>query len=49
MLIFALGLGLTAVLLAQVGYWGRMRAAELGSMSQQWMAAHNASQPSSSQ
>jgi hypothetical protein len=49
MLIFTLGLGLTAILLAQVGHWSRMRAADLGSMSHQWIAAHNASQPSSSQ
>lgn len=48
MLILTLGLALTAILLAKVGYWGRMRAADPGSMSHQWMAAHNASQPSSS-
>lgn len=49
MLILTLGLVLTAILLAQVGYWSRLRAADLGSMSHQWTAAHNASQPSSSQ
>lgn len=49
MLILTLGLVLTSILLAQVGYWSRMRAADLGSMSHQWTAAYNASQPSSSQ
>lgn len=47
MLIVTLGLVLTAILLGKVGHWGRMRAADLGSMSHQWMAAHNASRPSS--
>jgi hypothetical protein len=49
MLIFTLGLVLTAILLAQVGYWSRMRAADLGAMSHQWIAAHHASQRSSSE
>jgi hypothetical protein len=49
MLIFTLSLGLTAILLAQMGSWSRMRAADFGSMSHQWMAAYNASRPSSSQ
>jgi hypothetical protein len=49
MLILTLGLVLTAILLAQVSYWSRLRAADLGSMSHQWTAAYNASQPSSSQ
>jgi hypothetical protein len=49
MLILTLSLGLTAILLVQMGSWSRIRAAELGSMSHQWTAAYNASQPSSSQ
>jgi hypothetical protein len=49
MLILTLGLVLTAILLAQVGYWSSVRTADLGSMSHQWTAAYNASQPSSSQ
>ena len=48
MLIVTLGLVLTAILLAKVGYWSREHAAGFGSMSQHWVAAYNASQPSSS-
>ena len=48
MLTLTVGLMLTAALLMKVGYWGRLRAAELGSMSHNWVAAYNASQPSSS-
>lgn len=48
MLTLTVVLMLTAALLAKMGYWGRLRAAELGSMSHQWVAAYNASQPSSS-
>jgi hypothetical protein len=49
-LVLALGFGLvlTAVLLAKVGYRDGFQAADLGCMSHQWVAAHNASQPSSS-
>ncbi len=45
MLILALGLGLTAVLLVKVGYRHGSHATALGSMSQSWVAAYNASQP----
>ena len=48
MLFVTLGLALTTILLAKVGLWGRGHAAGFGYMSQQWVAAHNASQPSSS-
>jgi hypothetical protein len=48
MLVFALGLGLTVVLLAKVSQWQRSHAAELGSMSHQWVAAFHASAHASS-
>jgi hypothetical protein len=48
MLTITVGLMFTVALLAKVGYWGRLRAADLGSMSHQWVAAYNASRPSSS-
>jgi hypothetical protein len=48
MLIVTLGLVLTTVLVAKVGHWTRVNAADLGSMSQQWVAAHLASQHASS-
>jgi hypothetical protein len=48
MLMVTLGLVLTTVLVAKVGYWTRLHAADLGSMSQQWVAAHLASQHASS-
>jgi hypothetical protein len=48
MLILTLGLVLTTVLVAKVGYWTRLNAADLGSMSHQWVAAHHASQHASS-
>lgn len=50
MVVVALGLGLvlTAVLLAKAGYRDGFQAADLGCMSHQWVAAYNASQPSSS-
>jgi hypothetical protein len=49
MLVFALGLGLTAVLVAKLAHWHGLRpAADLGSMSNQWVHAYQASQPASS-
>jgi hypothetical protein len=48
MLIVTLGLVLTTVLVAKVGQWTRLQAADLGSMSHSWVAAHNASQHASS-
>ena len=48
MLFVTLGLVLTTILVAKVGLWSREQAAGFGCMSQQWVAAHNASQPSSS-
>ena len=48
MLVITVGLMFTVVLLAKVGYWSMPRAADLGSMSHQWVAAYNASRPSSS-
>lgn len=48
MLLVTLGLVLTTILLAKVGLWSREQAAGFGSMSQQWVAAYNASQPASS-
>ena len=47
MLIVTLGRVLTSVLLAKVGHWARANAADLGSMSHQWVAAHHASQHAS--
>jgi hypothetical protein len=48
MLILTLGLILTAILLANVGYWGKRHAADLGWMSHQWVAAYHASRHASS-
>ena len=48
MLLTALGFGLTMTVLAAAGYGTGRYAAQLGSMSGQWMAAHQASQPASS-
>lgn len=48
MLILSLGLMMTVVLLASAGYWNKHHAAELGWMSEQWVAAHIAAQPASS-
>jgi hypothetical protein len=48
MLILTFGVVLTAILLARVGYWGKQHAADLGSMSHQWVAAYQASQHASS-
>lgn len=47
-LVFALGLAVTG-LLVKVRYRSGFQAADLGYMSHQWLAAYNASQPSSSQ
>jgi hypothetical protein len=49
MLVFVLGVMLTAVLFIKVGFRrGRFGAANLGSMSPQWIAALRASQQASS-
>ena len=48
MLVLALGLGLTAVLIASASRWHGSYAVDLGSMSHQWIAAHQASQHASS-
>jgi len=48
MFIVTLGLVLTTILVAKVGHWTRLNAADLGSMSDQWVAAHQASQHASS-
>ncbi len=45
MLVLALGLGLTAVLVVRVRYRHGTHATEMGSMSQSWVGAYNASQP----
>lgn len=48
MLILALGLGLTAVLVAKIAQWHGAQAADLGSMSHQWVRSFQATQPASS-
>ena len=48
MLVLALGLGLTMVLLGSMARWRGARAADLGGMSDQWIAAYNTSPHSSS-
>ncbi len=48
MIVLAFGLALTAALLASVRFRGGFRGADLGSMSEHWVAAYNASQPASS-
>lgn len=48
MLILTLGLVLTAVLVVKVWSLAGLDAVDLGSMSRQWVAAYNASQPASS-
>jgi hypothetical protein len=48
MLILALGLGLTAVLLVKVAQWHGAHAADLGSMSHQWVRTFQATEPASS-
>jgi hypothetical protein len=49
MLVFVLGVMLTAVLFIKLGFReGRFGAANLGSMSPQWIAAFRASQHASS-
>ena len=49
MLILVLSLGLTAMLLAKVGYRHVSDAPALGMMSQRWVDAYNASQAALSQ
>lgn len=44
MIVLLFGLGLTVVFLGKLGYWGKHYAADLGSMSHQWLEAHRASQ-----
>lgn len=48
MLIMALGLGLTAVLVTKLAQWHGTQAADLGSMSDQWVRSFQATQPASS-
>jgi hypothetical protein len=48
LLVTTLGLVLTTILVAKLGNWTRLNAADLGSMSHQWVAAHQASQHASS-
>ena len=48
MLVLTLGLVLTAVLVVKVWPLGGLHTADRGSMSRQWVAAYNASQPASS-
>jgi hypothetical protein len=48
MLILALGLGLTAVLVVRVAQWHATQAADLGSMSHQWVRSFQATEPASS-
>jgi hypothetical protein len=48
MLIWALGLGLTAVLVVRVAQWHGAQAADLGSMSHQWVRSFHATEPASS-
>ena len=48
MLALALGLGLTSVLLASIARRRGMRTADLGAMSDHWVASYNASSQSSS-
>jgi cell division protein FtsL len=45
MLALTLGLVLTAALVVRLGYRGRTRTADLGSMSRQWIAENNAGDP----
>lgn len=49
MLILTLGVVLTMVLVAKVWVMAGRHAADMGSVSHQWVAAYNASQPASSQ
>ena len=48
MLIVTLGVVLTAVVVAKAGRRATLRPADLGSMSHQWVAGHNASRQESS-
>jgi hypothetical protein len=48
MLVFVLGVMLTAVLFIKLGFRRRFGAANLGSMSPEWIAALRASQQASS-
>ncbi len=48
MLVVAIGLGMTAVLFIRLGFRRQVRAATLGSMSPEWIAALWASQQASS-
>lgn len=49
MLVLMLGVLLTTGLVAKVWVMAGRHAADMGSVSHQWVAAHNASQPASSQ
>lgn len=48
MLIAIIGFVLTAILLAKLRLWSRRNLPDLGWMSHQWVAAHQASQHASS-
>lgn len=45
MLILSIGFVLTTALILKAGAWSRRHAAELGSMSDGWVASNNASRP----
>ena len=49
MILILLALALSTVLAVTAWSMAGRRAADLGSVSDQWIAAHNASQPASSQ
>ena len=49
MLVIVLGVVLTAIIVAKVGYRSGAHSLDFGTMSHQWLAAYNASRPSSSQ
>jgi hypothetical protein len=48
MLAVTLGFVFTAALFLKLGYRGGFQSAELGSVSDQWVAAYRASEPASS-
>lgn len=48
MIVVALGFVFTAALVVKLGYSEGLKSADLGSVSDQWMATHRASEPASS-
>lgn len=48
MLVMVLGAGLTAILVTKLALWHGAQAADLGSMSDQWVRSFQATQPASS-